>query len=317
MKPSTASKEHLPIIKKAEGKFCWDAKGQKYLDFTGSNLTVILGYKNFNFYSVPNFPGVSYLEPEASKRLSKYTGTKHFRYFKNGHNAVDCAVRLARSLFNKQSSIYFIGYAGTSDDYISTTSNSNGIAYSRSVQAIIEDGKISRWQGNQLCLTKGIFPEAKILVYESRFEAFAKKIKADIKICDHLKSGVNGLYEKIDADFHLYGKSLANGYPVAVMTGEDKLMKRIDEIYYSTTFGGENTGLEGILQTLNEYDRKKWLELKDYADSVLPQWQSIPPKKIKEFTKNGILFNGYWQVMTCHTKEDIDQLSKIIKKVGI
>lgn len=310
MIPSTASHINFPVIKKAEGKYCWDVNGRKYLDFFGANLTVVLGHKQFKFDNPPHFSGKSYLEDEVSKQLSKYTKTKHFRYFKNGHNAVDCAIRLSKNLIgNIFTGLAFIGYGGTSDSYVYTTKNSNGVDYARAKQAILNDGHLTGWAGN-LYGTK-----INILIFESRYSFLAKHIDADIKICDHLKSGINGLYESIDADFHLYGKSIANGYPVAVMTGKDKLMKRIDEIYYSTTFGGDNIGLEAIQETIKEYDREKWLDLKAYADSKLPAWESLNTKHIKKFRDKGILFNGYWNIMTEHTKQDIDLLAHLCKKL--
>ncbi len=299
IKPSTASKEHLPVIKKAWGKHCWDLKNKRYLDFTGANLTTILGYRQFRFKKSPNFPGKSELEDNVSKKLSKYTKTKYFRYFKNGHNAVDCAIRIAGGIFGQSYRVGFIGYAGTSDLYIWTTENKRGVKPQMSWQ-------ISNFE-NQIPID--------ILVFESRYFELAKKVDCEFKICDHLKSGINGLWENIESDFHLYGKSLANGYPVAVMTGKNKYMKRIDEIYYSTTFGGDNVGLEAIEQTLKKYDRKKWLKLKEYADSVLPPWQSLKPEQIKKFTKEGVLFNGYWAILMSHAKEDIDRLASLCKKI--
>lgn len=297
IKPSTASKEHLPVIKKASGKYVWDVEKNKYLDLTGANLTVILGHNQFKFKNSPNFPGKSYLEDEVSNLLSKHTKTKYFRYFKNGSDAVNCAIRLARHLSgDKNEHVSFAGYAGSNDCY-SRTVNPNGIPEQDSSQNL---------------------KHGHIVVYESRYDNFAHQVpvlRHKYEICDHLKSGINGLWENIDADFHLYGKSLANGYPVAVLTGRDDYMKRIDEIYYSTTFGGDNVGLEAIKKTLKEYDRKKWLELKEYADSVLPPWQSLKPEQIKKFTKQGVLFTGYWQIMTSHTKEDIDRLASLCKKI--
>lgn len=308
IKPSTASKEHLPVIKKASGKHIWDIDGKKYLDFTGSNLTVTIGHKKYRFKNTPNFPGKSYLEDEVSKQLSKYTGTKYFRYFKNGSDAVSCSIRLARNILNKPDAVVcYVGYGGSHNEYARTV-NSKGIPYTPSAQLQMGFG-MTRFEGLDYA------PEnIDILIFESRFPGVAE-FKADIKICDHLKSGINGLWEDVNADFHLYGKSLANGYPVAVMTGKNKYMKRIDEIYYSTTFGGDNIGLEAIKQTLKKYDRKKWLKLKEYADSVLPPWQSLDENKIKQFTKNGVLFNGYWAIFQSHTKEDIDRLASLCKKI--
>jgi glutamate-1-semialdehyde 2,1-aminomutase len=305
IKPSTASKEHLPVIKSASGCFAHDVDGKEYLDFTGSNLTVILGHQSFVLNYAPNFPGKSFLEDEVSERLSELTKTNHFRYFKNGHNAVDCALRLSRHILGDQFiSILFVGYHGVGDLYVSTF-NQNGLP-------LIEDDVYQYKKDTHLELDSIDYD---VVIFESRYEKDIKKIKAKLKICDHLKSGINGLWEKVDADFHLYGKSLANGYPVAVLTGRDDYMKRIDEIYYSTTFGGDNVGLEAIHKTMNAYDRSKWLELKEYADSVLPPWQSLKQEQIKKFTKQCVLFTGYWQIMTSHTKEDIDRLASLCKKI--
>jgi len=316
IKPSTASKEHLPVIKKASGKYVCDVEGNKCLDFTGANLTVILGHNQFKFKNSPNFPGKSFLEDEVSNLLSKHTKTKHFRYFKNGSDAVNCAIRLARHLLTEDKwLVNFMGYAGSNDCYAHTV-NKNGIPYQLSRQIpVLSANNVSTRMSQDIILGSYARDKYGIIVFESRYSGFGKQLKSKIKICDHLKSGINGLWEKIDADFHLYGKSLANGYPVAVLTGHDDYMKRIDEIYYSTTFGGDNVGLEAIKKTLKEYDRKKWLELKEYADSVLPPWQSLKPEQIKKFTKQGVLFTGYWQIMTSHTKEDIDRLASLCKKI--
>ena len=132
--PSTKSKQHMPVIAKAKGKYVWDVDGKKYLDFTGANLTTVLGYRP-TLPSVPNYPGVSDTEQELTKLLSSYTGNKHWRYFKNGHNAVDCAIRLARHILKKpEAHICFVGYAGASDAYVHTTNNKNGVPHVNSYQ---------------------------------------------------------------------------------------------------------------------------------------------------------------------------------------
>ena len=178
MKPSTQSKQHMPVIKKAEGKYVWDVDGKKYIDFTGSNLTTILGYRPRESI-VPNVPGVSEVEHRLSALLSGYTGTNHFRYFKNGHNAVDCAVRLARHILNKDDAvIVYMGYHGTSDSYIWTTKNRSGIPTQ------------STWQIND---HRSAPHTTDILVFESRYAEYADKIDAKIKIEDCIKEGVRAI----------------------------------------------------------------------------------------------------------------------------
>jgi len=297
--PSTASKGNLPIIKKASGKYCWTTDGKKLLDFSGSNLTVILGHRKYKLGFSPNFPGVSVLEGELSKLLERYTLNEHFRFFKNGNDAVACAIRLARHILKKPNAkIAYLGYAGSHNEYVYTF-NKNGIPKSNSFQYPGVDN-----------------PKCDILVYESRLTYIAKDVKAKLKICDHLKSGLLGLIELPTPDtlLHCYGKSLSNGYPLAVLGGP---LDKIGEIYYSTTYGGENVGLEAAIKTIKEFKKKEdgYLELLRYARSVLPEWRSLNKKEINIFLKHGIINTGFWQIMVPHIKKDIDKLAEVYKKL--
>lgn len=102
------------------------------------------------------------------------------------------------------------------------------------------------------------------------------------------------------------------------MTAKNNIMERINEIYYSTTFGGDNLGLEAIDITLNKFNskvKKEYLSLLKYAHNTLPKWQRIDDVYIKKFLEKKILFNGNWQIMTCHTKKEIDALKKAINLI--
>jgi glutamate-1-semialdehyde aminotransferase len=303
--PSTQSKRFFPIIKKAKGKYVWDIEGNRYIDFTCSNLTVVLGHQSFNIKESPNYPGISNLEIEASTILSSFTGTNYFRYFKNGSDAVSCAIRIARNILqNKHVSIGFIGYHGSLNEYVYTF-NKNGIPYHDTFQI------------------KDTLKDCDILVFESRYAKTADKIKASIKICDCLKDGIKALFQptwfryKNPYDFLILGKSIANGYPISVLTGKNELMKGINDIYYSTTFGGENTGLRAMLLTISKVEKAlpKFFALYEYATSKLPEWKSFDKEKVNYFLKHGYLCNGHWGIMLCHSKKDIDNLSKLYLKI--
>ena len=288
-----------------------EVDGNKYLDFTGANQTVILGHSYYVMEDAPNLPGKSYLEDRVSAILGKYTNTQYFRYFKNGSDAVSCALRLARHCLTKPKeafSIGFLGYGGCGTEY-SMVTNGNGVP--------ITDDLIRKIIPTE----EGYKPDNDsydILVYESRYASVANVINAKIKICDHLKSGILGLDEST-ADFDLYGKSLGNGYPIAVMTGKDEYMEKINDIFYSTTFGGDNVGLRAILETHQQFkkEKKSYLLKLEYAQFHLKKWKSVSPEKIKRYWKEkGILFNGYWQLMVPHTLEDIARLKEAIEEIG-
>jgi glutamate-1-semialdehyde 2,1-aminomutase len=328
VKPSTNSKQWFPIIAKASGKYCWSVDGRKYIDFTGANLTTVLGYRPRKSV-VPNFSGVSSAEAKLNKLLQERTGTNYFRYYTNGSDAVNNGIRLARHILEPHPwgarEVYFIGYAGSNDSY-SMTINDNGLPWHECTC------------NYQLKDFNRLPEKADILVFESRYADIADKIKAKIKICDTLKDGVRALYPSryyyedvpkgvmrvweddygvypiYQYDFYCYGKSIFNGSAGAILTGKDEYMKRIDEVYYSTTFGSNNDMLVEGIRTIKDFEKvkNKYFELYDYAKKVLPPWQSLKPDQIKEFQKHGVLYNGYWGILIKHTKKDIDNLKKLI-----
>lgn len=309
--PSTISKVNMPTIISAEGKFVYGDDGKRYLDFTGANNTVILGYKSYHINIPPNFPGKSFLEDAVTERLSTYTRTSNFRYFKNGSDAISCAIRIAShyasdTLSIDSPSIGYYGYAGSHNEYARTI-NANGIQNLNSFQIELNDN----------------YQACDILVIESRFIKHLSHIKKmclpEIVIVDHIKSGILGIFETYmdpTIKFHAYGKSIANGYPISILTGEDSFMEHIKDIYYSTTFGGENIGLSAVIRTLDEFDKVKAEYMKKliFAREFLTPWESATKDTIMFMRENGVLFNGFWQIMAAHEYSDIALLSKLISK---
>lgn len=310
----TRSKSIYPVIRTANGKYCYDIHNQGYLDFTGSNLTVLLGYESphLSWDVPPNVPGQSEIQLKVESKLRDITNKKDFIFFKNGHNAVDCAVRLARYVLkDNNADVMFYGYHGTGSEYVSTI-NMNGITDGQANSAVQIKSLKEYVQGTTW----------DILVYESRYKQDAEKINAKIKICDHLKSGYFGLFEK-QADFDLYGKSLANGYPVSVLAGD---LSRINEIYYSTTYGGDNIGLTAIAHVLNEmpkhYDTLR--KLSDYMYKHIPcvatgiyngilysyRNDRITSDRVKMALEKRLIIGQWLTLFPSHTTEDIDRLKE-------
>lgn len=304
--PSTASNRNYPIIVHSSKQYAYDENGKEYLDFIGGNNTVVLGHKRFKFKHTPIYSGKSILEDELSNKLKEYTGNDYYRYFKNGSDSVSCAIRLSRHILGGEDrNIFFLGYHGANNEYVYTV-NPNGIDRQNTCQIQPDPVKdVSEY------LEDNSFVD--ILVFESRYSHIADNINARIKICDHLKSGIMGLHEPT-YDFDLYGKSIGNGYPISVITGKDEYMERINEIYYSTTFGGDNLGLEAALRTINEFESKEdiYLNLMEYAKDNLPEWDSAPIEVVNNLLDKGILYNGNWQIMLPHSKKDILRLKRAL-----
>jgi len=312
--PSTYTKQFYPIFKSAKNQYCFDISGKKYLDFTGANQTIVLGYQKYDFKYVPNYPGQHFLEYELNNILSSKTPHKMFRYFKNGNDAVMCAIRVALAYLNSDNPlIVFNGYHGT-NDYYTRLLNPNGIP--RSIQTITYDDLLN----DPLYETK-LQTHDVIYIFEEKNAHKTLPHYPKVKICDHLKEGITALYNPTKlGTINLYGKSIANGYPFAIAGFDEVYGETINKIRYTTTFAHDLTGIEAALYTIKHYDkvRQKHVDLLRHAETSLPKWFSLPSDKIKYlYKKYSILYNGYYQIMTCHTKKDINVLSEIIKKEEI
>src|SRR6185436_16619610 len=56
----------------------------------------------------------------------------------------------------------------------------------------------------------------------------------------------------VTPDLATFGKGLANGYPVSALAGRRDLMKLMEEIFFSFTFGGEALSLAAARATLRK-----------------------------------------------------------------
>ena len=53
----------------------------------------------------------------------------------------------------------------------------------------------------------------------------------------------------------MFGKGVANGMPLAVITGKRKYMEKFNDVFYSTTYGGETLSLAAAIAVINEIKR--------------------------------------------------------------
>ena len=59
-------------------------------------------------------------------------------------------------------------------------------------------------------------------------------------------------YFGVTPDLATFGKGLANGYPVSAVTGRADVMKIMEEVFFSFTFGGETLSLAAAKATLTK-----------------------------------------------------------------
>src|SRR5262249_4371992 len=60
----------------------------------------------------------------------------------------------------------------------------------------------------------------------------------------------------VTPDLATFGKGIANGYPLAAVAGRAEIMRLMEEIFFSFTFGGETLSLAAAKATLDKLRRE-------------------------------------------------------------
>ncbi|MDE2588908.1 MAG: aminotransferase class III-fold pyridoxal phosphate-dependent enzyme, partial [Patescibacteria group bacterium] len=158
---------------------------------------------------------------------------------------------------------------------------------------------------------------------------------------------------KSEADLVAFGKAIGNGAPLGAITGKEEYMKKFNDVFYSTTYGGETLSLAAGIAVVNEYLTKDVVShswkmgqiLKDGINSlgketgVKVEWFGTPvrgaitfsqvgqytPRLLRsifsqECIKRGIMFGpGETLISYSHSKKDLketlDACEKALQKI--
>ena len=152
---------------------------------------------------------------------------------------------------------------------------------------------------------------------------------------------------KIQADLAVFGKGVANGMPLAVITGKTKYMEKFNDVFYSTTYGGETLSLAASIAVINEMETKPVIkhcwdlgsilnnEFNKLADelNVNIKMEGIPVRSsisctdgngkpslllkslfYQEMVKRGVLFGPGWVFLSySHSMNDIKKTLEAAK----
>jgi len=263
------------FISRGQGSRVWDIDGNEYIDFVSSLASITLGYQDPDVTAAVreqlDSSGVIFslphqLETEVAELICEMVPCAEMvRFGKNGSDATSGAVRLARAFTNRDR-IAVCGYHGWQDWYIGSTARNRGVpqatrdlthafAYNdlTSLQKILESYK-SEFAAIILEPMNVSFPVPGFL---EGVKALAHEHGA-LLVFDETISGfrfANGgaqEYFGVTPDLATFGKGLANGYPVSAIAGRRDVMKLMEEIFFSFTFGGETLSLAAAKATLTK-----------------------------------------------------------------
>ncbi|NWF89861.1 MAG: aminotransferase class III-fold pyridoxal phosphate-dependent enzyme [Ignavibacteriaceae bacterium] len=353
---------------KGKGSHVWDADENQYLDYNMGIGPLVLGY---SYPSVDaaildqlkdgiTFSLMHPLEVEVAELIREIIpNAESIRYSKTGADVTSAAIRLARA-FTGKDKILCCGYHGWHDWYISVTSRNSGIPSAvRDLTYTFNYNDLGSLQKSIDNDTAAVILEP--VVFEEPKNNFLHdladlcKRKNVLLIFDEMWTGfrmeIGGAQEYfgIIPDLATYSKAVANGMPLAVLTGKKEIMRLAEnEVFFYTTFGGEALSLAAAKATIKEIINNrvpmqlndKGKILKDGYNNIVnelsinctkcigynfrslvtfnhPTIDSLLLKSFvqQEMIKRGILWSGYHNISLSHSHDDISYTLTAYKEV--
>ncbi|MBV7413310.1 aminotransferase class III-fold pyridoxal phosphate-dependent enzyme [Aeromonas sp. sif2433] len=360
------------FIERGQGARVWDVDGNSYLDFASGLLAISLGYcdpdvnqavlEQLNLGSIFSLP--HRLETEVAEQLIELIPCAEMvRFGKNGTDATSACIRLSRAVTGRER-VAVCGYHGWQDWYIGSTTRHLGVpecvrelthrfdyndlaslraqleAHPGEFAAVILEPMNVAWPTpeflpglRQLCDQHGA-----LLIFDETITGFRF----------HL-GGAQTLFG-VTPDLAAFGKGMANGFPISAVVGRRDHMQRMEDIFFSGTFGGDAIalaaanavikkmrsldvparlaergqplldGLDSLLQTL---DAPQWLKTAGHpswsflliGDSANNSSWLLKSYFIQELCKRGILSLGSHNINLAHSEQDMRTLLDVYAEV--
>jgi glutamate-1-semialdehyde 2,1-aminomutase len=275
------------VIARAEGAYCFDVDGNRFLDWAMGNRVIVLGHGHPAVNEAVkrqidlglNFTRPGILELELAEQLTElWPVAEMVKFGKNGSDVTTAAVKLARAATGRRYVAYCRNHPFFSihDWFIGTTPASSGVlpeAYASTLSFPYNDldalrelfdahpGEIAA-----LILEPVKNDEPKPGYLEGLRELTRRE--GTVLIFDEMISGIRfdlrGAHHRLGVlpDLATFGKAIGNGYAVSVLAGRREIMElggirhdRERVFLLSQTHGSETVGLAACAATLAECER--------------------------------------------------------------
>ena len=276
----------------AQGSKLRDADGNEYLDFINGLLAISLGYSDPDvdaavraqlddgvLFSLPH-----QVEIDVAERICDMVPCAEMvRFGKNGSDATAGAIRLARG-FTGRDHVAVCGYHGWQDWYIGSTSRDLGVP--KAVQALTHgfvyndlDSLETLFRDHAEDLAAVIVEPMNVVYPAPGFLEGLREITerhGTLLIFDEMITGfrfANGGAQElfgVTPDLATFGKGLANGYPLAALTGRADIMRLLEDVFFSFTMGGETLSLAAAKAVLDKLPRENVVDhLRGQGEKVM------------------------------------------------
>jgi len=286
----TFSKSHISypqgqaplFLTHGKGAHVWDVDGNEYIDLVNGLLPVVLGYGDPDVDAAVTRQmekGVTFslaVEHEielAEKLVELIPCAEMVRFGKNGSDATAGAIRLARAHTGRDR-VAVCGYHGWQDWYIGSTARHVGVP--DAVRSLTHTFVYNDLESLDRLLTSHPGEFAAVIMEPMTMVEPVCGYLAGVKDMAHANGAVlvfdeiitgfrfdiGGLQAQcgVVPDLATFGKSMANGYPISAVVGRADIMKGMEEIFFSFTFGGEALSLAAALATIEKMQCEPVLE---------------------------------------------------------
>lgn len=255
----------------------WDVDGNAYVDYISALLPNVLGYCDSDVDQAIveqlsrgiSFSLATELEAELAERLVRLIPCAEMvRFGKNGSDATSAAIRLARA-FTSRDRIAVCGYHGWQDWYIGSTTRNKGVP--GAVRALTHSFRYGDLDAADAVLSRHPGEFAAVILEPVTFTSPPNGYLATLKdlahrhgallIFDEVISGfrfsLGGAQALFDVvpDLAAFGKSMGNGMPISAVVGRADIMREMEHVFYSGTFGGEALSLAAAIATIDKMER--------------------------------------------------------------
>lgn len=353
------------FVSHGDGGRIYDVDGNQYIDLVSALLPNVLGYRDVDVDAAIRRQltrGISLslptvLETELAERLTRHVPCAEMvRFGKNGTDATSAAIRLARAA-TRRDRVIAVGYHGWQDWYIGATTRNLGVP--GAVSALTQlapfgdlaaiDRLLQAHPGETAAVIlepagaaeppTGYLEELKALVHRHQALLIFDEIITGFRWA---LGGAQSHY-RVTPDLACFGKAMGNGMPISAVVGRADIMRLMEEIFYSGTFGGEALSLAAAIATIDKIERENvvarlwrtgaelmsgareriaraglveciglvgsapWAIL-TFKDHPLASRDAIKTLFLREMIQAGVLLNASHNVCYAHTPADIAQV---------
>jgi glutamate-1-semialdehyde 2,1-aminomutase len=284
--------EWPPYYKKAKGCYIWDYENKKYLDMYLMGVgTNILGYANdvvnSSVIKKIKYGNISSLNSRedldlAEKLIELNKWASCVSFARTGAEAASISLRIARA-YSNSSKVAICGYHGWHDWYLAANLQNKEKLNTHLIKNLTIDGIPKELKDLTHTFFYNDFEGFKEVVEKNNIKIvmmevmrnltpknnFLKKIERYclknnlILIFDECTTGfreiIGGLYKKFNVkpDIVIFGKAIANGYPMIALVYKKKFLNSAKKNFISSTFWTERLGPTAALKTIEIMEKEK------------------------------------------------------------